>query len=140
MMGRSACEMRVNLHYIWTILFMVLATTAFATEKSVQQICRTINTGDIKGLELMFDSQLELSILGESVVCNKDYAMQKISDFIGNNPSASCKISHHGERENSSFCIISISSAGRSYRLYALFRKNIDKKLIQQFRIDDVTE
>jgi len=83
-MGRSACEMRINLHYIWTILFMVLATTAFATEKSVQQICRTINTGDIKGLELMFDSQLELSMLGESVVCNKDYAMQKISDFIGN--------------------------------------------------------
>jgi hypothetical protein len=120
--------------------FLVMAMSAFSTEQSVQRICSSFSTGDVKDLENIFDSQIELSILGESVVCNKAYAINRISDFIGNNPSSSCRISHHGKRENSSFCIISISSSGRKYRLYALFRKTSNKQLIQQFRIDDVTE
>ncbi len=119
---------------------MVLATTAFATEQSVQQICKTLNTGDVKDFHNIFDSQVEMSILGESLVCNKDYAVNAVSDFASKNPRCVCKISHFGKRENSSFCIISIASAGKSFRLYALFRKVSDKQLIQQFRIDDVTE
>ena len=63
-----------------------------------------------------------------------------VLDFISNNPNCVCKVSHLGKRENSSFCIISIASAGKSYRLYALFRKVSNNLLIQQFRIDDVTE
>jgi hypothetical protein len=70
----------------------------------------------------------------------KDYAVNAVLDFISNNPNCVCKVSHLGKRENSSFCIISISSAGKSYRLYALFRKVSNNQLIQQFRIDDVTE
>lgn len=119
---------------------MVMTTSVFATEQSVQLICRTMSTGEVNEIENIFDSQIEMSILGESVVCNKDYAFEKISDFISENPSAACRVSHHGKRENSSFCIISITSSGRSYRLYALFRKTSNQQLIQQFRIDDVTE
>ena len=119
---------------------MVMTANVFATEQSVQLICRTMSTGSINEIETIFDSQIELSILGESVVCNKDYAIEKISDFISNNPSGVCRVSHHGKRENSSFCIITIKSSGRSYRLYALFRTVSNKQLIQQFRIDDVTE
>lgn len=133
-------DMRINMKYIWTVLFMVMATAAFSTEQSVQQICRAISTGSLEGVENIFDSTVELSILGESVVCNKQYAVDRLSDFISNNPSSTCRVSHHGERENSSFCIVSISSAGHSYRLYALFRKVSNNQLIQQFRIDDVTE
>ena len=113
---------------------------ANATEQSVKQICSSITTGNVKGIETLFDSQVEISILGESVVCGKEYALERIADFVSNNPSSTCKVSHHGKRENSSFCIISIASAGKSYRLYALFRKVSNNQLIQQFRIDDVTE
>ena len=113
---------------------------ANATEQSVKQICSSITTGNVKGIETLFDSQVEISILGESVVCGKEYALERIADFVSNNPSNTCKVSHHGKRENSSFCIISIASAGKSYRLYALFRKVSNNQLIQQFRIDDVTE
>jgi hypothetical protein len=132
--------MRINMKYITAILFMVMTTSVFATEQSVQLICRTMSTGDVKGLETIFDSQIEMSILGESVVCNRDYAIEKITDFVSNNPSGVCRVSHHGKKENSSFCIISITSSGHYYRLYALFRKVSNNQLIQQFRIDDVTE
>ena len=117
-----------------------MTTCVFATEQSVQLICSTMRNGDVKNIEMIFDDQIEMSILGESVVCDRNYAAEKISDFVNSNPSSVCRISHHGKRENSSFCIISITSSGRSYRLYALFRKTSNKQLIQQFRIDDVTE
>lgn len=132
--------MRSSVKFIVTVLFMVMTTSVFATEQSVQLICSAIKTGDVKSIESILDNQIEISVLGESVVCNRDYAMEKISDFISNNPSGVCRVSHHGKRENSSFCIISITSSGRSYRLYALFRKTSNQQLIQQFRIDDVTE
>lgn len=119
---------------------VAVSLTGYATEDSVQQICKIFTSGEVQPLGEILDASIEMSILGESVVCNKDYAINVITDFVNNNPKCVCKVSHYGKRENSSFCIISIASAGRSYRLYALFRKNIDKKLIQQFRIDDVTE
>ena len=119
---------------------MAISVTGYATENSVQQICKTLTSGQVQHLENILDANIELSVLGESVICNKEYAVNVVSDFISNNPNCVCKVSHLGKRENSSFCIISISSAGKSYRLYALFRKVSNNQLIQQFRIDDVTE
>ena len=132
--------MKLALKFILTISLMAISVTGFATESSVQQICNVFTSGQVQPLSEILDSNIEVSILGESVVCNKDYAMNAVNDFINNNPKCSCKISHYGKRENSSFCIISIASAGKSYRLYALFRKVSNNQLIQQFRIDDVTE
>ena len=132
--------MKPYIKYILFVLLFALPMLANATEQSVKQICSSITTGNVKGIETLFDSQVEISILGESVVCGKEYALERIADFVSNNPSNTCKVSHHGKRENSSFCIISIASGGRSYRLYALFRKVSNNQLIQQFRIDDVTE
>lgn len=119
---------------------MAISVRGYATENSVQQICKIITSGQVQPLYDIFDSSIEISILGESVVCNKDYAVNVVSDFVSNNPNSVCRVAHHGKRENSSFCIISIASAGKSYRLYALFRKVSNNLLIQQFRIDDVTE
>lgn len=132
--------MKPYIKYILFVLLFALPMLANATEQSVKQICSSITTGNVKGIETLFDSQVEISILGESVVCGKEYALERIADFVSNNPSNTCKVSHHGKRENSSFCIISIASAGKAYRLYALFRTVSNKQLIQQFRIDDVTE
>ena len=132
--------MKLTLKFILTISLMAMSVIGYATESSVQQICNIFSTGEVQPLNEILDSSIEISILGESVVCNKDYAMNAVNDFINNNPKCSCKISHYGKRENSSFCIISIASGGRSYRLYALFRKVSNNQLIQQFRIDDVTE
>ena len=132
--------MKPYIKYILFVLLLAMPMFANATEQSVKQICSSITTGNVKGIETLFDSQVEISILGESVVCGKEYVLERIADFVSNNPSNTCKVSHHGKRENSSFCIISIASGGRSYRLYALFRKVSNNQLIQQFRIDDVTE
>ena len=132
--------MKLTLKFILTILLMAISVIGYATEGSVRQICNVFTSADVQPLGDILDTSIEISILGESVVCNKDYAMNAVNDFINNNPKCSCKISHYGKRENSSFCIISIASAGRSYRLYALFRKVSNNQLIQQFRIDDVTE
>jgi hypothetical protein len=132
--------MKLTLKLILTISLMAISVRGYATENSVQQICKIITSGQVQPLYDILDSNIEVSILGESVVCNKDYAVNLVNDFINNNQKCVCKVSHHGKRENSSFCIISIASAGRSYRLYALFRKVSNNQLIQQFRIDDVTE
>lgn len=132
--------MKPYIKHILFVLLFALPMLANATEQSVKQICSGFTAGDVKSIETLFDSQVEISILGESVVCGKEYALERIADFVSNNPSSTCKVSHHGKRESSSFCIISIASAGKSYRLYALFRKVSNNQLIQQFRIDDVTE
>ena len=132
--------MKPYIKHILLVLLFAIPLLVNATEMSVRQICSSITSGDTKNIETLFDSQVELSILGESVICGREYALERIADFVSSNPSNTCKVSHHGKRENSSFCIITIKSSGRSYRLYALFRKISDKQLIQQFRIDDVTE
>ena len=100
--------MKLTLKFILTISLMAISVTGFATESSVQQICNVFTSGQVQPLSEILDSNIEVSILGESVVCNKDYAMNAVNDFINNNPKCSCKISHYGKRENSSFCIILI--------------------------------
>ena len=132
--------MKLTLKFILLISFLAVSLTGYANEDSVQQICKIFTSGEVLTLNEILDTSIEMSILGESVVCNKDYAINVITDFVNNNPKCVCKVSHYGKRENSSFCIISIASAGKSYRLYALFRAVSNKQLIQQFRIDDVTE
>ena len=64
--------MRVNIKYISTILFLAMTTCVFATEQSVQLICSTMRNGDVKNIEMIFDDQIEMSILGESVVCDRN--------------------------------------------------------------------
>lgn len=132
--------MKLTLKLILTILLFGVSAMGYATEESVQKICKILTSGQTQELNNIFDSNVEISILGESLVCNKDYAVNAVLDFVNNNQKCVCKVSHYGKRENSSFCIISIASAGKSYRLYALFRKVSNNQLIQQFRIDDVTE
>ena len=132
--------MKLTLKLILLISLIAISVTGYATENSVQQICKTLTSGQVQHLENILDANIELSVLGQSVICNKEYAVNVVSDFISNNPNCVCKVAHHGKRENSSFCIISIASAGKAYRLYALFRKVSNNQLIQQFRIDDVTE
>ena len=132
--------MKLTLKFILLISFLAVSLTGYANEDSVQQICKIFTSGEVLALNEILDTSIEMSILGESVVCNKDYAINVVTDFVNNNPKCVCKVSHYGKRENSSFCIISIASAGKSYRLYALFRAVSNKQLIQQFRIDDVTE
>ena len=80
--------MRPYIKHILFLLLLAVPMLSNATEQSVKQICSSITAGNVDGLETLFDSQVEISILGESVVCAREYALERIADFVGSNPSS----------------------------------------------------
>ena len=67
--------MKLTLKFILTISLMAISVIGYATEGSVRQICNVFTSADVQPLGDILDTSIEISILGESVVCNKDYAI-----------------------------------------------------------------
>lgn len=88
-----------------------------------------------------FADQMEVSVLGKSVVCNNQQAVEILRSFMESHPVASCQIVHKGKKQTAGFYIMSVISASqKQFRIYALERTEQTENLIRQFRIDEVIE
>lgn len=88
-----------------------------------------------------FADDIEMSILGKSVVCSNIQAVAFLEEFLNTHPVASCKLLHRGKKQASGFYILSVQSDSQKiFRVYALERTEQGQNLIRQFRIDEVIE
>ena len=88
-----------------------------------------------------FADEVEISIMGKSVLCSSSHAVEVLRQFLDKHPVSSCQILHKGKKQSAGFYIMSIvSETQKQFRVYALERIEQSENLIRQFRIDEVIE
>ncbi len=116
------------------------AVPAMAVEHLGEVLQKTMLTNQAEKVLTCFASPMEVSVLGKSVVCTAEQAVEILDQFLAENQIKTCSILHSGKKSNAGFYIITATTSHKRYRIYALERSDGNSNLIRQFRIDEVPE
>ncbi|MFV0391038.1 MAG: DUF4783 domain-containing protein [Paludibacteraceae bacterium] len=103
-------------------------------------IIAAITQGDANRLSLYLGTNVELVISNKNDVYSKQQAVKIIADFFRENSVKNFQILHSSAKDASGFAIGRLETSKGSYRAYILTRKNKDKLLIQQLRVEQSNE
>lgn len=125
------------------LFFFILSSFSFIYSNPIEvpdEIIIALNKGDVNALIPFLNESVELSIENKNDIYSKQQAKSIISDFFSKNNINKFNLLHKGEKEAACFIIGTLNTSNGSYRLYILTRKNNNKDLIQQFRIEPSNE
>ncbi|MBQ2025670.1 MAG: DUF4783 domain-containing protein [Paludibacteraceae bacterium] len=129
-------------HIVTFVCWALMCSQAAMASNSLGETLQGAMLSNMPAKTLVcFADNIEVSILGKSVVCSNVQAVAFLEEFMNNHPIASCKLLHRGKKQTSGFYILSVQSdAQKVFRVYALERTEQGQNLIRQFRIDEVIE
>ncbi len=121
------------------ILFFAFFAFTGLFNNSIDPITDALKAGDIEQLATYFDGQVEMSILEDSDLYNKQSAINKLQTFFSENQPTTFKQLHKGvsEGQKSSFFIGDLNTPTASYRIYIYLQEKNGKSIIQELRIDE---
>ena len=118
-------------------VFIAYCSPTNAQNNSLPQgIVTAVSGGNAQKLANYFNDNIELVFPQKSGIYSKSQAQMILKEFFTKNPPSSFKIIHQGSRQNASFAIGNYSSGNNFYRFYFLTKKNNNKILIHQLRIE----
>jgi len=100
------------------------------------EIISALDEGDASQINNFLSANVELVIGNKNDVFSKQQASGIINDFFRTNKVSSFQLIHKGNKDAASFAIGTLKTAGGSYRVYVLTRKQGSTPLIQQLRIE----
>ena len=119
--------------------WVLAMTAAFAQDDVSAKLTSALARGEVAELEVVFSEQMEVSGIGAPGIYSPRQMASVLASFFAENSPRSCRVSHQGTRENTSFYVLSMLDANdREYRVYVLMKRVGDKPYIKQFRIDHV--
>ena len=105
----------------------------------VVKISNALNTGDVQVLSRYFGNIIDLTLPdGEGTYSNKQ-TEQLLKAFFKSNPVKSFMLDHSGNSNDGSKYLIGTlkSTSGKSFRFYALIKKQAGTYLIQQLELEE---
>ena len=132
-------EMKKTLYICWIILMTPLLSLA-QSDKLPADIALSLEAGNAAELAKHFHSNVELIILDEEDVYSRSQAEQIIRKFFSEHRPSNFKVIHEGGLEKSRYAIGSLDTALARYRVYILMKKQDDRPLIHQLRIEEEEE
>ena len=109
-------------------------------EKVPEGIVLSFKAGNAAELAKFFHTNVELIILEEEDVYSRSQAEQIIRKFFIDHKPEAFKIIFQGGKENSRYAIGSLTTPGKTYRVYLLMKKQDGSPLIHQLRIEEEDE
>ena len=124
------------------IAFFVLPmlTMAGQADKLPDGMLLSFRAGNAEELAKHFYNNIELIILEEEDVYSRSQAEQIVRKFFLDHKPTGFKIIHQGGMESSRYAIGSLTTAGTTYRVYILIKKQDGEPLIHQLRIEEDDE
>ena len=119
----------------WIIL-IPLHSTGAQPEKIPEGIVLSFRAGNAVELSRFFHTNVELIILEKEDVYSRSQAEQIIRKFFSEHKPEAFKVIFEGGKENSRYAIGSLSTAGETYRVYILMKKQDGSPFIHQLRIE----
>lgn len=129
-----------------TILFFFLiaiCNTAFSEKvlSSPEEVETAIKTGNASLISKHFSDNIDLKVIEKEDVYSKSQAELIIKDFFTKHPVKSFNLMHKSvSKGNSQYSIGKLETSNGSFRIYFLMKKEADKLLISQFRIESENE
>jgi len=126
---------------IKTLLLSLFVLTALPvinaqSNEISSEIISALAEGDASQINNFLSANVELVIGNKNDVFSKQQASGIINDFFRTNKVSSFQLIHKGNKDAASFAIGTLKTAGGSYRVYVLTRKQGSTPLIQQLRIE----
>ena len=121
--------------YICSWIILPLLSHA-QTDQLPADIVLSFEAGNAAELAKHFHSNVELIILEEEDVYSRSQAEQIIRKFFSEHKPSAFRVIHEGGMENSRYAIGSLDTSGTRFRVYILMKKQDNKPLIHQLRIE----
>jgi len=118
-------------------LLFIIPTIALVNP-NLNGISKAISSGDAAALSQYFDDSVEIAILDEEDIYDKDEATAVVKKFFAANKPSAYKQVHQGtsKGKDSQYSIGNLKSGGTSYRVYIYLSVKGDKYTIQEMRVD----
>ena len=117
--------------------FLALAFNVFSAIDGEQEITSAIGSGNWKKIASYFDTSIELNLPDNEGLYSKAQAELILKDFFTKNTAKSYTAKHGGEsKDGAHFTIGTLSTSNGNFRTYFFLKKEGDKKLIKEFRIE----
>lgn len=123
-----------------TLLFVAFSNIFFLSDVS-DDIAVAIRSGNAKEISKHFSDNIDLKILDKEDIYSKAQSELIIKDFFIKHPVKTFTIVHKSASKNDAqYAIGLLETSNGKFRIYFLLKKNADKLLIQQFRIESENE
>lgn len=124
------------------LLLDLMVYVAIATAQEVPSgLSDAFNLGSATKLSMyMGDKPIEIITSEGTKSYTKSDATKFITEFFVNNKVQAFSINHQGKRNESGFIVGTLTTGGGTYRINCFFKKEDDKYLIHQIRIDKTNE
>ncbi len=124
------------------LIFVLLAFPGLAfayPPMQLSDISRALSSGDVESLGRYFDSSVELSILEQEDVYDRNGAMAVVRDFFTKNPPRSFNQVHQGSSKgnDAEYCIGNLSTANGTFLVYIYLQVTAGEHRIQELRFDE---
>ena len=122
--------------YIFSWIILMFPVLSYAqTDKLPADIVLSFEAGNAAELAKHFHTNVELIILEEEDVYSRSQAEQIIRKFFSEHKPSAFKVIFEGEKSRYAICSLETSKA--RYRVYILMKKQDNKPLIHQLRIEE---
>ena len=119
------------------VLLMILIASAVFANDIYDKVILAIKAGNAKELASMFDNSIELTILENEQTYSKAQAEQVVKDFFVKNQPKTFEVIHRGSsNEGSKYGIGTLTTGGKTFRVYFLVKQKGQVSLIQELRFE----
>jgi hypothetical protein len=128
-----------NLFIIGILLTCMGSYTSYCQEtEAIKSVSEAIKLTDAKKLATWFGKTLDLEVSGVSGTYSNVQAEEIMRDFFKKTPLKSFTVNHEGSsNDGSEFIIGTYISTTRSYRVYALMKKEAGRLQIRQLQFEE---
>ena len=126
------------------VLMLFMVTSVFSKDPFVDtsdDINNAIKQGDAKAVAAFFNDKVDLKIKDQEDVYSKAQAESVVKDFFLKNKVKGFTPAHSSASKGANqFVVGTLDTSTGKYRVSYLLKKNNEKFLINQFRIEDETD
>ncbi len=119
-------------------LFLLLGSLSGISAQShiPEEVIDALGRGNATVISSYLNDNVELFVDNKNDIYSKQQASKIIADFFNKNQVTGFNLIHKGDKEASCFVIGTLKTSNKNFRVYILTRKNGNKDVIQQLRIE----
>ncbi len=118
---------------------VIFATPLTDVMPDMTGITKALKTGNAEALSKYFGEDVELALIDDEDIYEKEEARDKLAKFFSSNPPKSFNQVHKGtsKGEDSHYVIGDLVANGDTFRVYIYLEETEDSYVIQELRIEE---
>ncbi len=116
--------------------FFVFSFVFVQAQGPVEDISKSIGSGNVNGISRFFDNSVALTIAGSQANYSRSQAEMVLRDFFSKNSPKGFDVDRSGGGENSKYAIGTLMTANGDYRSYFSLKLKDNSYVIQEIRFE----